>query len=105
LDKGNAVRLLFPQLYRVETLTRPLWGWPHGKASGEVKPGSQETCSKECIHNLRNGRLQKERDMLRWSPDVTAGSAGGIGFFYAIVLAQDAENLWRLYGAGQRRAV
>jgi hypothetical protein len=43
--------------------------------------------------------------MLRWGPDITAGSAGGIGFFYAIVLAQDAENLWRLYGAGQRRAV
>ena len=33
LDKGNAVRLLFPQLYWVRTLTRPLWGGPHGKAS------------------------------------------------------------------------
>jgi hypothetical protein len=32
LDKGNAARLLFPQLYRVRTLTRPLWE-PHGKAS------------------------------------------------------------------------
>ena len=25
--------LLFPQLYRARTLTRPLWGWPYGKAS------------------------------------------------------------------------
>jgi hypothetical protein len=31
LDKGNAARLLFPQLYRVRTLTRPLWEAPMGR--------------------------------------------------------------------------
>ena len=85
LDKGNAVRLLFPQLYRVRTLTRPLWEAPwEGESVGH--PGSQETCSKEGVHNLRNGRLPKESHLLLWGPDVTAGSAGGVGIFYVIAL-------------------
>ena len=55
LDKGNAVRLLFPQLYRVRTLMRPLWGTMGRRVSRE--PGSQETYAREYEHNLRNGRL------------------------------------------------
>ena len=80
LDKGNATWLLFPQLYRVRTLTWPLWEalW-EGEPVGH--PGSQETCSKEGAHNLRNGRLPKESHMLLWSPDVTASSTGGVGIF------------------------
>jgi hypothetical protein len=78
--QGKCHRLLFPQLYRVRTLTRPLWEAPwEGESVGH--PGSQETCSKEGAHNLRNGRLPKESYMLLWDPDITAGSAGGIGIF------------------------
>ena len=32
VEKGNAVRLLFPQLYRVRKLMTPLW-ITHGKES------------------------------------------------------------------------
>lgn len=36
---------------------------------------------KEGVHNLRNGPLSKESHMLQGDPDVTAGSAGGVGIF------------------------
>jgi hypothetical protein len=37
--------------------------------------------------------------MLLWDPDVTAGSTGGIGIFYASAPGHDVQRLWRPYGA------
>ena len=92
MDKGNAIRLLFPQLYRVRTLTRPLWEAPwEGEPVGY--PGSQETCSKEGAHNLRNGRLPKESYMLLWIPISPQAAQVGSGFFYVVTLGHAGSEL------------